>query len=257
MRNVGYDTQAGSSAIAGVHMPQNIAGVCTGKAVCAVNGAEPRQWVVDLVGYTGQFNTAFTRCTATITYGSGGDGGGAVEIVEVDWPQAGTTIAVHGRDVRVEANYTVANLDLVGARPPANLAAFITPAPASHRPMTATLTTPTITQGASITTGFTVPERARSYRVLWVIGASGGNAGPILAAQLSRNATPAALAVDTLTAGDTASPLGPTALGYSDFSLTAHRAAWIPLHPRAAVLNVQTFALAVAEYSIQWLLELG
>jgi hypothetical protein len=249
MRNLGFDAASGAQSVGGTHLPQNLAGTFSGKSVCSVSSAEPRQWVVDLVGYPSQVNTAFTRCTATVTYGSGGDSGAAIEIVEVDWPQTGTTVAVHGRDIRVEANYTVAQLDLTGARPPANLAAFITPSPASYRPMTATLTTQVVVSGVDQTIPFLVPERARAYRAM-PIGL--GFVALALGAQQTRNATIATVGGDVL---GTQEPTG-EGTGVSNWQQPTNRATWHPLHPRAAVVNITTLTSG-AEYSVQWLLELG
>jgi hypothetical protein len=175
---------------------------------------------------------------AIVTFGAGGVSGAAREIVEVDYPSAGTAFHVAAADIAVELAGDVTSSDLAGLAFPPILGAWLSNTFSSQRPMAATLTEATVTVGPSAGAVYRIPPRARSFRFLYP------TSGAILSAlQLSNNATPVTVGNDVINAAAEQAP--------------SDRSRWYPLGPEAGTLVVTNNNVGADEWRVQWLLELG
>lgn len=229
--------------------PSPVAGDFQLSPAIVATSPEPggRVWTVTLASWVRQMPTrALAQCRARITLGGGSAGGSANDTVLVDYPAQGTVFEVHGTNVRVEVLGTVDQADLNGLRRPPLLAAWLTAGRASQRPMVATLTGQKWVVASGNQAIENVPARARAYRILPLTGTD------LIAIQASDNATPVTLAQDFPIASNGGVPV-------LEFFAASSRAQWFPLHPMAAVLNVQNGSGPGidAQFTIQWLIELG
>lgn len=250
--NIGYTQDPGAALSGGSATPRNVATTAaTGPQLlplCSASAPSARLWTVDLSSWVAQELTALDTCFAKVTFSGGGDAGGASEVAIVDYPAAGTVFSVHARDIRVEALVTIAAGDVAGRRPP-NLSAWLTPAGASQRAQSATLTGPTAAFAIAATRVVDVPARARAFRIMDI---NAIQLTSMFSQQLSGNATPRALCGDVVSTP----PSLADALGTSPWSEPCNRSKWFPLHPMAKTMTLADGS-AIREYAVQWLLELG
>jgi hypothetical protein len=201
-----------------------------------------RSWTLSLNAWQGAFGVTaahgVTRVRVTLVGGGEPGGGSATEIVLLDYPRAGTTFNVHAATVSVEV---ITVMPLAGAAAPLFTGWLGVGTAQNGTDMDATLT-----EGLRVIAdgnGFqeTVPARARAFRVLFL-------------------STPHVM---TLLQNDGASVgLVATSNQYIPevgHGLESSMSRWMPLHPEAAFLvaNNQDGLGGVAQYSVQWLLELG
>jgi hypothetical protein len=204
-----------------------------------------RAWTLSLNAWQGNLFTpgvpkATTRVRLTLTGGGEAGGGAATEVVEVDYPRAGTTFNVHAVTVTVEVKLQMPSV-VPGPGMPVYSGWIGVGTAQNGTDMDATLTEAirVVADG----NGFqeNIPARARAFRVLFL--------SVVHVLNLLQNDMASTGCVNT----------GLQMIPEIGHTLEASLSRWMPLHPDAVFLvaSNQDGLGAVGQWSIQWLLELG
>lgn len=221
---------------AGVYRINGVAGAST----------HARPWTVNLTSWVGQQAAALVQCRVIVTFSGGDAAGSSREVVEVDYPAAGSVFTVHASDIRVEFSGAVSQADLNGQRVPPLLGAWLTAARSAQRQLSATLTELVRVVPAGGATIFNIPPRARAFRLFSL----DVDAVSFDYSQFSNNASPVTV--------DVGQPTQPSAALVKYNLLPSNRSAWFPVAPEAATINFNNLSGAsTGQIRPQWLLELG
>lgn len=161
---------------------------------------------------------------------------GANETYEVDYPAAGTSIAVAARTLEVHLlGATAGGVDPTIFGPV--IGAYLSQPCGAPGPMTATLTTAPNVVAPESSFAEAVPPRARRFRLLLVFAAP--NAPAINLSQVDGNGNPLAI-IDFAGSSDS-------------FKTPAARSQWYPLLPDCQVVNLSnTDAVNSQSVAVQW-----
>lgn len=196
-----------------------------------------RAWVVNLAGWksTGQ-RGALNMATLSVQVDVGTAGG--TESFLVDWPVQGISFVCHGAQIRVSVNgQALGPVSNTAQGPILSMWLGIDASGRNAYPMNVTLTESTIAIAGSGTQPYTVPIRARAFRLIFTSPAGGAS---FTTDQLDGNSI-----------GVGADAGGPPPSGIEPSS----RQAWYPLHPRATQLTVSDASGAGISIAVQWLLD--
>jgi hypothetical protein len=200
-------------------------------------------WTITLTAWQGNLvaagNAGVTRARVSLVGGGEPGGGGATEVVEVDYPRCGTVFNVHAVTVSVEVKTRMPAVPPAGGMPV--LSGWMGEGRTQSSDMDATLTEQIRIVNDGLGFQETVPPRARAFRVLYL-------SLPHAVTMLQNDLNSIGL---MSTANQNIPEVG--------HGLESSMSRWIPLHPDAAFLVISNNdgLGGVGQWSVQWLLELG
>lgn len=207
----------------------------------ALVNPEGAWWTVTLCAWqavSGQTPALPPGLVAKLTLGGGGPGGGAQEIVRVDYPAVGGVLTTNAASIRV---------DIEGAMPGDNstipiLSGWLGMGRASARAMQGTLTDVTVNVPDTTTVIVQIPARARAWR--WQPVSNPG--GVVFSAQYTNQQTTPFLSGNDLVFDGSS----------IEWKMPENRAAWFPIPGGAQRVHLTANGGTVVGH-VQWLIELG